>query len=158
MICPYCAADVAENRFCTSCGGMLSPSAGPACASCGHALRSGAKFCVFCGEEAKVRDAYATHAMQMIPWRNGQPRLACILSVFFPGAGQAFNGQIGKGFLFLLFSPMILPWIWSCYDAYETARVRGMRGGGVHLALHLWLVFNAFVALALILSVFGVWR
>lgn len=137
---------------------MLSHSAGPACAHCGHGLRKGSKHCVNCGAVAKVRDSYTSHALQAIPWRHGKPRTALVFSLLFPGAGQAWNGQLGKGILFLLFAPLVIPWIWSCYDAYDTAKVRGMRGGMFHLALHLWLVVNVLFALALVLSVVGVWR
>lgn len=158
MICPYCTSKVAENRFCTACGGMLSHSAGPACTQCGHGLRPNSKYCVHCGAVAKIRDSYSTHAIQAIPWRNGQPRTALFLSVFFPGAGQAWNGQMGKGILFLLLAPLVVPWIWSCYDAFETAKVRGMQGGAIHLALHLWLFANVILLLAILLSVLGGWR
>lgn len=153
MNCPYCAHKVADARFCTDCGGMLSHAAGPACVQCGHALRRGAAFCIHCGARAKLRDAFATQHVQMLPWRNGKPRLALALSALFPGAGQALNGQLGKGVLFLLLAPLLIPWVWGCYDAYETARVRGMRGGWGHVALHLWLVTNVVLVLVLVLSI-----
>src|SRR5262249_49055762 len=50
------------------------------------------------------------------------PKAALLLSIFFPGAGQAYNGQPIKGFLFLIFSVLIIPWIWSWFHAYRTAR------------------------------------
>lgn len=63
------------------------------------------------------------------------PGLAAVLSFFYPGLGQIYNGQILKGVftfvahsiaLFLIvfvvgFFIFPLIWIWSMYDAYSTA-------------------------------------
>lgn len=65
------------------------------------------------------------------------PILAGILSLFIPGLGQIYNGQVGKGFLcivlavilfiliFLLIGLFLYPiWIILCaYDAYKTAQI-----------------------------------
>lgn len=55
---------------------------------------------------------------------------AAILSFFFIGSGQVYNGQIGKGIGFLIglvitsFIPIlpIIVWIYGVYDAYTTAQ------------------------------------
>jgi len=47
--------------------------------------------------------------------------LAAVLSFFIPGAGQMYNGQIGKGILFFITSWLVIPWIWSIFDAYSVA-------------------------------------
>ncbi|MCI0453925.1 MAG: hypothetical protein L0Y68_02880 [Candidatus Dadabacteria bacterium] len=63
------------------------------------------------------------------------PGIAAVLSFFFTGLGQIYNGQIGKGILFIIFQiisillmfsgigfitfPII--WIWGMVDAYKTA-------------------------------------
>jgi TM2 domain-containing membrane protein YozV len=63
------------------------------------------------------------------------PGVAAVLSFFFSGLGQIYNGQIGKGLLFIsaqtvslflmfiligfITSPII--WIWGMVDAYRTA-------------------------------------
>jgi len=63
------------------------------------------------------------------------PGLAVILSFFFMGLGQFYNGQFGKGILFIIFygisiglmfvfvgfitTPIL--WIWGMIDAYRTA-------------------------------------
>lgn len=59
------------------------------------------------------------------------PILAGALSLLFPGMGQFYNGEYGKGFL-LLFSTAFLwvffmfwiVWIWSVIDAYMVAEAR----------------------------------
>lgn len=58
------------------------------------------------------------------------PTMAALLSLFFPGAGQLYNGQVGKGltFFFLTFALFavfpfgLIPWVWSMVDAHETSR------------------------------------
>lgn len=61
--------------------------------------------------------------------------LAAILSFFYTGLGQIYNGQIGKGFLMIVFyfiswllmfviigfvtTPLL--WAWGIYDAYKEA-------------------------------------
>lgn len=59
------------------------------------------------------------------------PSAAALLSLFFPGAGQLYNGQITKGFGFFIatlvmagtLTPLLLiPYIWSILDAHATSR------------------------------------
>ena len=61
--------------------------------------------------------------------------VAAVLSFFFTGLGQIYNGQIGKGVLFIIiqainfalmyviigFITAPLFWIWGMVDAYRTA-------------------------------------
>ena len=61
--------------------------------------------------------------------------VAAVLSFFFTGLGQIYNGQIGKGVLFIIiqainfalmyviigFITAPLFWIWGMVDAYKTA-------------------------------------
>lgn len=63
------------------------------------------------------------------------PGVAAVLSFFYCGLGQIYNGQIFKGILmFVVYSISILLmyvlvgfittpilWIWGMYDAYRTA-------------------------------------
>lgn len=49
------------------------------------------------------------------------PALAFLFS-FMPGFGQFYNKQIGKGFLVMLTSPLIIPWIWGFVDAVKEAK------------------------------------
>ena len=61
--------------------------------------------------------------------------LAAVLSFFFPGLGQIYNGEIGKGILIMFvqfintllmfviigFITFPIVWIWGMIDAYKTA-------------------------------------
>jgi TM2 domain-containing membrane protein YozV len=63
------------------------------------------------------------------------PGLAAILSFFFMGLGQFYNGQFGKGILFIIlygisiglmfvfigFITTPILWLWGMIDAYKTA-------------------------------------
>ena len=63
------------------------------------------------------------------------PGLAAVLSFFITGLGQIYNGQIGKGVLFIViqiinillmfviigFITYPILWIWGMVDAYKTA-------------------------------------
>jgi TM2 domain-containing membrane protein YozV len=62
------------------------------------------------------------------------PGVALLLSFLLMGAGQMYNGQVGKGFamlfggifLWLIFLGWII-WIWSMIDAYTTAKDMNLR-------------------------------
>ena len=82
------------------------------------------------------------------------PGLAAILSFFYMGLGQIYNGQIGKGIafivlysiswllIFILIGLITTPifWIYGMYDAYKSAekinfdlaRTHGQNGPPVH--------------------------
>ena len=61
--------------------------------------------------------------------------IAVILSFFIPGLGQIYNGEIGKGVLFIIIAFILalttavligfilypIFWIYNMYDAYKTA-------------------------------------
>ena len=61
------------------------------------------------------------------------PAASALLSAMIPGAGQLYNGQVGKGLGFFFFSLMMaanpataavvfVPWLWGIVDAYSTTR------------------------------------
>jgi TM2 domain-containing membrane protein YozV len=64
------------------------------------------------------------------------PSIAVVLSFFWPGLGQIYNGQIGKGICFLvaagisallmwvLIGFLLYPvaWIWGMVDAHNSAK------------------------------------
>ena len=59
--------------------------------------------------------------------RKGRPVFAAILSLFFAGSGQFYNGEFGKGVAFfvafLVLWSFSLGWmvqIWAAADAYQT--------------------------------------
>lgn len=78
----------------------------------------------------------------MQPMKN--PGVAAVLSFLFTGLGQIYNGEIGKGLLFVFlgivnallmfivigFITYPLFWVFNIYDAYKTAESfnRGIGG------------------------------
>ncbi|EMA44480.1 zinc ribbon domain-containing protein [Halococcus saccharolyticus] len=96
------------------------------CWSCGVPIKSAAEICPKCG----VR--------QRPPPSTGQeksPGLAALASAVWTGAGQIYNGEVGKGIalmVLMFFSALAtlvliglittpLIWGYSIYDAYRTA-------------------------------------
>ena len=75
--------------------------------------------------------------------RIKDPGLAAVLSFFFSGLGQIYNGQILKGLLFVVvqainfalmfvligFFTGFVVWIWAMVDAYTSAELINARGG-----------------------------
>lgn len=80
---------------------------------------------------------YPAAAYPLAPYaRRKDAGIATLLSFFLPGAGQLYNGQIGKGLAFLLvtifvnvplmfigvgFLTALVTWIWSMADAHSSA-------------------------------------
>jgi TM2 domain-containing membrane protein YozV len=68
--------------------------------------------------------------------------IAAVLSFFVPGLGQIYNGQIGRGilFIFIYFILILLSfvligipfllffWMYGMYDAYRTAEATWKKG------------------------------
>jgi len=69
-----------------------------------------------------------THACDP-PGRRHSIALATVLALLIPGAGQAYNGQPIKGLFLLLTSVLVLPWIFSLWDARKVARRIAREGG-----------------------------
>lgn len=60
--------------------------------------------------------------------KRKEPGLALFLSFFFPGLGQIYNGDVGKGIALMIGFWLLvwvfigwIFWIWSMVDAYRTA-------------------------------------
>lgn len=109
------------------------------CSSCGKEIAESTKFCPSCGK-AVISNASSPIQSQTIQIQNQikNPGLAALLSFFISGAGQIYNGQLGKGIiafisttltlvvgimgnLILIVISIILWIIWIC-DAYTTAQ------------------------------------
>lgn len=88
--------------------------------------------------------------------------LALAAGIVIPGAGQAYNGQPWKGLLILLFSPLIVPYLFGIYDAHRVARRiagaggRPGRGGPAWIVLQGWLAVNLLLLGVLVLTLTGV--
>jgi TM2 domain-containing membrane protein YozV len=104
------------------------------CFHCGASIESAAAVCVRCGVAQPFTGHFASQfgGYQAPPKNSG---IAAVLSFFFPGVGQIYNGEIGKGIAFVLLNfvfwiltfliiglPLLLVlWVWAIYDAYSVA-------------------------------------
>ncbi|WP_084675061.1 zinc ribbon domain-containing protein [Hippea jasoniae] len=96
------------------------------------------KFCTNCGAEIDAKAEICPKCGVKQPSSNSpakNPGLAAVLSFLFTGLGQIYNGQIGKGIIFIVmysisialmfvvvgFVTTPILWIWGMVDAYKTA-------------------------------------
>jgi len=108
------------------------------CPNCGKNTPEG-KFCEHCGASVQTTQTFQQAPAAAQPVYTQQPAApkaeknlaaAAILSFIFAGAGQVYNGQLGKGIGFLIglivtsWIPIvpIIVWIYGIYDAYTTAQ------------------------------------
>lgn len=128
------------------------------CSGCGASVNDSQSFCPYCGRAAGTNySATATATMASAPApavevvqttttirttrevivaeNPKSPGLAAVLSFFWAGLGQIYNGQIGKGVVLivlhaiswimiivgigLITTPIL--WIYGMVDAYKTA-------------------------------------
>lgn len=96
------------------------------CKNCGNEIDDKAEICVKCGVRV-VSISEITHTKD-IGW-------AAVIAVLFPGAGQVYNGQTGKGIkyffmtvgaalsIILLVGIVLFPYVLyhNIYDAVKTA-------------------------------------
>ena len=119
-----------------------------ACPHCDGKIRNDGTYagqvvsCPFCGQQlqmpalagsAPVAPAVAAQTVYIAPPKNAG--IAAVLSFFWSGLGQIYNGQIGKGIaliiaqfinallMVVLVGLILYPvvWIWCIYDAYAEA-------------------------------------
>jgi TM2 domain-containing membrane protein YozV len=124
------------------------------CSQCRSQLVAGSRFCPRCGASSTGLNAQPlVQALppQIVVMRSDKSAgLAAVLSFFWCGLGQIYNGQIGKGlcfgFLYLLSFVLIfalvgiittpLLWIWGMVDAYGTSeRINREVASGARLPL-----------------------
>jgi TM2 domain-containing membrane protein YozV len=98
------------------------------CQHCGEKISVEAEICPKCG--IRVKDP------SQLTYERKNPGFAVILSFFFTGLGQIYNGQIGKGLLFIVIGGILaltmviligfilypLFWVYNLYDAYNAAK------------------------------------
>ena len=65
------------------------------CTRCGAQIFADAEICPKCGVRTQAANIPQTHSMK-------NPGLAAVLSFFFTGLGQFYNGQFAKGLLFII--------------------------------------------------------
>jgi len=101
----------------------LAPSFAPFCFGCGAKLphlKSAAIACPHCGDELVRSDGTRATASRATPW------LHALASLLVPGFGQVLQGRLGKGFVILLTSWLIVPWLYGVVDAWRVARQRAL--------------------------------
>lgn len=98
-----------------------------------HVEKEAVGTCVECGlafcEECKVvisNKNYCKKCVETVVKKtkltDRNPVIAALLSFIIAGAGQIYNGQIGKGVLIFLTAWLVIPWIYGIFDAYNTAK------------------------------------
>ena len=127
------------------------------CSGCGRPMDASQQFCAGCGARnpavqtvgPQTTSMVATAgtgvvpAQQVIVVSEKSPGLAAVLSFFWAGLGQIYNGEIGKGILFMVlylvsaflmmavigFITTPILWIFGMVDAYKTAeKINASRG------------------------------
>lgn len=96
------------------------------CSSCGSIVKKAAEICPNCG----VRQSGSPGGTS-----EKNPGAAALLSFFITGAGQIYNGQVGKGLILMVvqavnvllmfvligFLTYFVVWAFAIYDAYSVA-------------------------------------
>lgn len=86
------------------------------CIKCGEKIDIEAEICPKCGVRQALPQSSTKEKKPPEPW------LAALASFLIPGLGQLYTRQsFGKAALLFCTSWLILPWIYSIYDAYKTA-------------------------------------
>lgn len=120
--CPFCGEQILPEAVrCKHCQASLAPAplntAGVSVQ--GPQLQGGAQPTIVI---QNVQTQQGPQAPTFVPGRYKNPGLALFLSFIFPGGGQFYNGHAGKGILVLLTFWMFgITWIWSLFDAYNSA-------------------------------------
>jgi len=143
------------------------------CHQCGAEVSEGSKFCESCGAqvnqdfEFKYEEKQTGQQSQYTGSENQKNAvLAAIASFLWTGMGQVYNGNLLKGFAFLIgvligsmfmAIPGIIIWIFGIYDAYKTANQ--MNSGEIPYVEHsmgqIIIFVLATLALIVIFFIFG---
>ena len=136
VFCQYCGKELPTPTppFCSYCGKPTTQLNRKTkfCQNCGAEIDNAAEICPKCG----VRVAPPPGVAPTVSVERKSEGIAAVLSFIFVGLGQIYNGQIGKGIMFivvgviLVFTMLILIgfilyplfWIYNIYDAYDTAK------------------------------------
>ncbi len=119
--------------FCQNCGTQVDDTA-ETCSSCGRSLRQAASPPNL-QKMSQQAPQPAPQPALIVVRSEKSAGLAAVLSFFWCGLGQIYNGQIGKGvimgILYLISLVMVIIvigiittpilWIWGMIDAYKTA-------------------------------------
>jgi TM2 domain-containing membrane protein YozV len=105
------------------------------CSSCQTENQKDSRFCINCGESlvtiVPVDSGIRKPPLAVKRYAEGKNQtLAAVLSFFFTGLGQVYNGDVLKGItmfvgvLILSFTVIgaLAIWAWSIVDAYQVAK------------------------------------
>jgi len=110
VICPNCGKETPEGKFCEHCGASVQTT-------------------LTFQQPVAQQPVYAQQPAAVKTEKSAG--IAAILAFFFPGSGQVYNGETGKGIvlfigyligLVLYIIPGIIVLIYGIYDAYTTAQ------------------------------------
>lgn len=127
--------------FCSKCGSQVETSQG-FCSKCGTPVAS-AQAMVAASAAAPGPQVAAGSPQVVMVKTPKNPGVAAVLSFFWSGLGQIYNGEIGKGVLLLVvyivswwlmlivigFITTPVLWIYGMVDAYKTAERLNAAGG-----------------------------
>ncbi len=105
------------------------------CRNCGAVISARAEICPECGVRQRPPPQSSLDRAADDLLGGGNPFVAAVLSAVFPGVGQLYNRELGKGIALmaagtvaalsvavvvgLVFYPIV--WVYAVYDAYKTA-------------------------------------
>lgn len=136
--CTVCNNDVDDNaEFCPNCGTKVEQMATANEVENQTVASQNTKFCTNCGDQIDVNAVICPKCGVQIAGTTEEksPILALILSVFFPGIGQFYNGQPKKGIILIIAAIIslvlililiggvlyLIVWVYALYDAYTSA-------------------------------------
>jgi len=123
------------NNFCSNCGEPVARPDTKVCTNCGKPLLLTQTEPVSNENDQNTADDqrqnYNEAPKPPIITDSKSPLFAVLLSFWWVGLGQLYNGKFWKGLLFsiacmigtffLLFLPGLAVWIYACWDAYKDA-------------------------------------
>ncbi|MCL2142221.1 MAG: hypothetical protein FWH46_05035 [Methanimicrococcus sp.] len=117
------------QKYCQNCGETIANENAFVCSNCGKPISDEASYYNRYSSDGstKVSEIKATPSY-LSSTQTKSPFLATILSFFWTGLGQVYNGKFWKGIFFLfavpigfvcLFIPGLILWVWCLWDAYK---------------------------------------
>ena len=119
-------------KFCPSCGSPLQNENANHCPNCGAAIQARpAPVQPVTPQPVPVQPAPVQPVVQQVQAELPKNTIiAALLSFFFPGLGQVYNGDLKRGAMFLVGTfvglllvilPGLIVWVYQLYDAYSTS-------------------------------------